>query len=109
MEPLRSKADVWALELLHKEKLHPAMFHAVRIALHVTATASTMWQRLQRRPGLALPSSRADSLAGDRALHSFPAQSYASSNALDFWQRSAPDLPAYRFGTAPEHRRGLLY
>jgi CRISPR-associated protein Cas1 len=27
LEPLRSKADVWALELLHKEKLHPAMFH----------------------------------------------------------------------------------
>jgi len=27
LEPMRSKADVWALELLHKEKLHPAMFH----------------------------------------------------------------------------------
>ncbi|MEO8909521.1 MAG: CRISPR-associated endonuclease Cas1 [Gemmatimonadaceae bacterium] len=27
LEPLRAKADVWALELLHKEKLHPAMFH----------------------------------------------------------------------------------
>ncbi len=30
LEPLRSKADVWALELLHKEKLHPAMFHELR-------------------------------------------------------------------------------
>jgi CRISPR-associated endonuclease Cas1 len=27
LEPLRSKADVWVLELLHKEKLNPAMFH----------------------------------------------------------------------------------
>jgi hypothetical protein len=27
LEPLRAKADVWALELLHKEKLHPAMVH----------------------------------------------------------------------------------
>jgi CRISPR-associated endonuclease Cas1 len=27
LEPLRAKADVWALELLHREKLHPAMFH----------------------------------------------------------------------------------
>jgi CRISPR-associated endonuclease Cas1 len=30
LEPLRSKADVWALELLHKEKLYPAMFHELR-------------------------------------------------------------------------------
>ena len=30
LEPLRSKADVWALELLHKERLHPAMFHELR-------------------------------------------------------------------------------
>lgn len=30
LEPLRAKADVWALELLHKEKLHPAMFHELR-------------------------------------------------------------------------------
>lgn len=30
LEPLRSRADVWALELLHKEKLHPAMFHELR-------------------------------------------------------------------------------
>jgi len=30
LEPLRSKADVWALELLHKEKMHPAMFHELR-------------------------------------------------------------------------------
>jgi CRISPR-associated endonuclease Cas1 len=30
LEPLRSKADAWALELLHKEKLHPAMFHELR-------------------------------------------------------------------------------
>lgn len=30
LEPLRSKADVWTLELLHKEKLHPAMFHELR-------------------------------------------------------------------------------
>jgi hypothetical protein len=27
LEPLHSKADVWALELLHKERMHPAMFH----------------------------------------------------------------------------------
>jgi CRISPR-associated endonuclease Cas1 len=27
LESLRAKADVWVLELLHKEKLHPAMFH----------------------------------------------------------------------------------
>ena len=27
LEPLRSKADVWVLELLRKEKLNPAMFH----------------------------------------------------------------------------------
>lgn len=30
LEPLRSNADVWALELLHKERLHPAMFHELR-------------------------------------------------------------------------------
>jgi hypothetical protein len=30
LEPLRSKADVWALELAHKERLHPAMFHELR-------------------------------------------------------------------------------
>jgi CRISPR-associated endonuclease Cas1 len=30
LEPLRAKADVWALELLHKEKLHTAMFHELR-------------------------------------------------------------------------------
>jgi hypothetical protein len=30
LEPLRAKADVWAVELLHKEKLHPAMFHELR-------------------------------------------------------------------------------
>ena len=30
LEPLRSKADVWAVELLHKEKLDPAMFHELR-------------------------------------------------------------------------------
>jgi CRISPR-associated endonuclease Cas1 len=30
LEPLRSKADVWALELLHKERPHPAMFHELR-------------------------------------------------------------------------------
>jgi len=30
IEPLRSKADVWTLELLHKEKLHPAWFHELR-------------------------------------------------------------------------------
>jgi CRISPR-associated endonuclease Cas1 len=30
LEPIRSKADVWALELLHKERLHPAMFHELR-------------------------------------------------------------------------------
>jgi CRISPR-associated protein Cas1 len=30
LEPLRSKADVWALELLHKGRLHPAMFHELR-------------------------------------------------------------------------------
>jgi hypothetical protein len=30
LEPLRAKADVWALELLHKEKLHPTMFHELR-------------------------------------------------------------------------------
>ena len=27
---MRAKADVWALELLHKEKLHPSMFHELR-------------------------------------------------------------------------------
>jgi CRISPR-associated protein Cas1 len=30
LEPLRAKADVWALELAHKERLHPAMFHELR-------------------------------------------------------------------------------
>ena len=30
LEPVRSRADVWALELLHKERLHPAMFHELR-------------------------------------------------------------------------------
>lgn len=30
LEPLRSKADVWAVEVLHKERLHPAMFHELR-------------------------------------------------------------------------------
>lgn len=30
LEPLRSKADVWALELLHKERLNPTMFHELR-------------------------------------------------------------------------------
>lgn len=30
LEPLRAKADVWALELLHKGKLHPAWFHELR-------------------------------------------------------------------------------
>jgi CRISP-associated protein Cas1 len=30
LEPLRSKADVWALELLRKEQMHPAMFHELR-------------------------------------------------------------------------------
>lgn len=30
LEPVRAKADVWALELLHKEKVHPAMFHELR-------------------------------------------------------------------------------
>lgn len=27
LEPLRSKADVWTLELLHRAKLHPSIFH----------------------------------------------------------------------------------
>ncbi len=30
LEPLRAKTDVWALELLHKEKLRPSMFHELR-------------------------------------------------------------------------------
>lgn len=30
IEPLRAKADVWVLELLHKEKMHPAWFHELR-------------------------------------------------------------------------------
>ena len=30
LEPLRAKADVWTLEVAHKEKLHPAMFHELR-------------------------------------------------------------------------------
>jgi CRISP-associated protein Cas1 len=30
LEPLRAKADVWALELLRKELMHPAMFHELR-------------------------------------------------------------------------------
>jgi CRISPR-associated endonuclease Cas1 len=30
LEPLRAKADVWTLELLHNKKLHPAMFHELR-------------------------------------------------------------------------------
>ncbi|MFZ0366012.1 MAG: CRISPR-associated endonuclease Cas1, partial [Candidatus Cybelea sp.] len=30
LEPLRAKGDVWALELLHKEKLRPTMFHELR-------------------------------------------------------------------------------
>jgi CRISPR-associated endonuclease Cas1 len=30
LEPLRAKADVWALDLAHKERLHPAMFHELR-------------------------------------------------------------------------------
>src|SRR5580692_237387 len=30
LEPLRAKADVWALEVAHKERLHPAMFHELR-------------------------------------------------------------------------------
>src|SRR5580700_5304357 len=30
LEPLRAKADVWALELLHKDELNPAMFHELR-------------------------------------------------------------------------------
>jgi CRISPR-associated protein Cas1 len=30
LEPLRAKADVWALELLRKEQMHPAMFHELR-------------------------------------------------------------------------------
>jgi CRISPR-associated protein Cas1 len=30
LEPLRTRADVWALELLHRERLHPAMFHELR-------------------------------------------------------------------------------
>src|SRR5579863_5840172 len=30
LEPLRSKSDVWVLEVLQKEKLDPAMFHELR-------------------------------------------------------------------------------
>jgi CRISPR/Cas system-associated endonuclease Cas1 len=30
LELLRSKADVWALELLRKEQMHPAMFIELR-------------------------------------------------------------------------------
>jgi hypothetical protein len=30
LEPLRARADVWALKLLHKEQMHPAMFHELR-------------------------------------------------------------------------------
>lgn len=30
LEPLRSKADVWILELLHKERMSPVMFHELR-------------------------------------------------------------------------------
>jgi hypothetical protein len=30
LEPLRAKADVWALDLAHKERLHPSMFHELR-------------------------------------------------------------------------------
>ncbi|MBV8846297.1 MAG: CRISPR-associated endonuclease Cas1 [Candidatus Eremiobacteraeota bacterium] len=30
LEPLRSKSDVWALELLRKEQMHPAIFHELR-------------------------------------------------------------------------------
>ncbi|HUY39977.1 MAG TPA: CRISPR-associated endonuclease Cas1 [Candidatus Dormibacteraeota bacterium] len=33
LEPLRAKADVWTLELLRKEKLHPAMFHELRAGI----------------------------------------------------------------------------
>lgn len=30
LEPLRAKADVWALKLLQKDQLHPSMFHELR-------------------------------------------------------------------------------
>jgi CRISPR-associated endonuclease Cas1 len=30
LDPLRAKADVWALELAHKERLRPAFFHELR-------------------------------------------------------------------------------
>jgi CRISPR-associated endonuclease Cas1 len=30
LEPLRAKSDVWVLELLQKETLHPSMFHELR-------------------------------------------------------------------------------
>jgi len=30
LEPLRASADVWTLELLRKEQLHPSMFHELR-------------------------------------------------------------------------------
>jgi CRISPR-associated endonuclease Cas1 len=30
LEPLRARADIWIMELLHKERLHPAMFHELR-------------------------------------------------------------------------------
>ncbi|MGA8575267.1 MAG: CRISPR-associated endonuclease Cas1 [Candidatus Cybelea sp.] len=54
LEPLRSKADVWALELLHKEKLHPAMFHElhdgiVRLDPDLTGLlASTLMPRFRK-------------------------------------------------------------
>jgi len=95
LEPLRSKADVWALELLHKEKLHPAMFHElgdgiVRLDPDLTGLlASTLMPRL-RKAALEIANDYAKQLrliAVPRRLVRAAPKPIAERRAL--WEQSA--------------------
>src|SRR5579862_4272743 len=66
LEPLRAKADVWALELLRKEQMHPTMFHElrdgiVRLDPDLTGLLATALMPRFRKAAL--------DLANDRAKH----------------------------------------
>ena len=69
LEPLRSKADVWALELLRKEQMHPAMFHElrdgiVRLDPDLTGLLATALMPRFRKAALDLANDYAKQLRG---------------------------------------------
>lgn len=67
LEPLRAKADVWALELLHREKLDPAMFHelgdgVVRLDPDLTGLLASVLMPRFRKAALELANDYAKEL-----------------------------------------------